>query len=137
MKLCNETVTVYNARVDPQTGLPLWQGTVIHGVHWHGRAGAAPDGQRGGLAAAARATIRIPAYADTGGRAYAEPAAYGQAEDVSGLWTLRCGDILLHGEAKEAAEPTTPDLRGEWVTVLGVTDERNAPRAPHWKVTGA
>lgn len=138
MKLCNDTITVFNARVDPDVGGNVWIPTVIAGASWYLTDAATVDASKGGLVAANKATIRIPVDADTGGKAYADPVSYASAEDVSGLWTLKGGDIVVKGEV--TGDDWTPAklkaAYAECVTVLAVTDNRRAPNAKHWRVTG-
>ena len=137
MKLCNDTITVFNARVDPETGGNVWLPTVITSAGWYLSDAATVDASKGGLVAANKATIRIPVEADTGGKAYADPVSYASAEDVSGLWTLKGGVIVVKGEV-EGSDWTPARLKAayaECVTVLAVTDNRRAPHAPHWRVT--
>lgn len=138
MKLCNDTITVFNARVDPDVGGNVWVPTVIQGVSWYATDASTVDASKGGLVAANKATIRIPVEADAGGKAYADPVSYANAEDVSRLWTLKGGDIVVKGEV--TGDGWTPaKLKAAWadcVTVLGVTDNRRAPRAKHWRITG-
>ncbi len=137
MKLCNDTITVFNARVDPDVGGNVWIPTVIAGASWYLTDAATVDASKGGLVAANKATIRIPVEADTGGKAYADPVRYASAEDVSGFWTLKGGDIVVKGEVT-GGDWTPAKLKAayaECVTVLAVTDNRRAPRAPHWRVT--
>ena len=137
MKLCNDTITVFNARVDPDEGGNVWIPTVIASASWYLTDAATVDASKGGLVAANKATIRIPVEADTGGKAYADPVSYASAEDVSGLWTLKGGDIVVR-TAVEGGDWTPAKLKAayaECVTVLAVTDNRRAPRAPHWRVT--
>ena len=137
MKLCNETVTVYNARVDPATRMEVWFPTVLAGVSCFGeRAGAAA---RNGMRAADRFVLRIPEGADAGGKRYAEPEEDRAAEDVDGLWTLRTGDVILRGACAEGLIPSR--LRERFgpervLSVVGVTDNRRVPRARHWRVEG-
>lgn len=138
MKLCNDTITVFNARVDPEVGGNVWMPTVITGASWYLTDAATVDASKGGLVAANKATIRIPVEADTGGKAYADPVSYANAEDVSGLWTLKGGDIVVKA-AVEGDDWTPAKLKKEYadcVVVLGVTDNRRAPNAPHWRITG-
>jgi hypothetical protein len=138
VKLCNDTVTVFNARVDPDAGGNVWTPTVIAGASWYLTDASTVDASKGGLVAANKATIRITEGADTGGKAYADPIAYRDAEDVSGLWTLQDGDIIVKGDASATTDPTPAKLKKAYAdcgTVLGVTDNRRAPNAPHWKVT--
>ena len=137
MKLCNDTITVFNARVDPDVGGNVWIPTVIVGAGWYLTDASTVDASKGGLVAANKATIRIPVDADTGGKAYADPVSYASAEDVSRLWTLKGGDIVVKATV-EGGNWTPARLKAayaECVTVLAVTDNRRAPRAPHWRVT--
>lgn len=139
MKLCNDTITVFNARVDPDAGGNVWTPTTITGASWYMTDASTVDAAKGGLVAANKATIRIPEDANAGGKAYADPIAYRDAEDVSGLWTLQNGDIIVKGSAT-GADWTPARLKkayAECVTVLSVTDNRRAPNAPHWRITGA
>lgn len=137
LKLCGETITVFNGRVDPDVGGDVWKPTVIRGVGWYATEASTVDASKGGLVAANKCVIRIPTDADAGGSTYAAPLTYANAEDVSGLWTLKGGDIVVKGEA--TGDNWTPaklkKTFPECVTVLGVTDNRRAPNAPHWRVT--
>lgn len=138
MKLCQETVTVYNARVDPGTRAEVYAPTVLRGVGWRCETLSAVADN--GLRAANRFVLRIPGDVDAGERAYAEPGDYREAADASGLWTLQKGDVIVRGEADEALSPAQLRERfgeGRLLTVLGVTDNRSAPNGKHWKVTGA
>ena len=138
MKLCNDTITVFNARVDPDEGGNVWIPTIIVGASWYLTDASTVDASKGGLVAANKATIRIPVEANTGGKAYADPVSYAKAEDVSGLWTLKGGDIVVKA-AVEGADWTPAELKAAYadcVTILGVTDNRRAPNAPHWRITG-
>ena len=138
MKLCNDTITVFNARVDPEVGGNVWAGTVITGASWFATDASTVDASKGGLVAANKATIRIPVDAGTGGKQYTDPVSYASAEDVSGLWTLKGGDIVVKA-AVEGDDWTPAKLKAAYadcVVILGVTDNRRAPRAPHWRITG-
>ena len=137
MKLCNDTITVFNARVDPDAGGNVWTPTVIAGASWFLTDASTVDATKGGLVAANKATIRIPEGANTGGKTYADPLSYANAESVAGLWTLANGDVIVKGDASATANPTPTKLKAAYadcVTVLGVTDNRRAPNAPHWRV---
>ena len=139
MKRCDETVTVYNARVDPATRTEVYAPTVLRGLSW--RCETAAKVADGGLKAANVFALRIPEDVDMGGKTYVDPADYRRAQDVDGLWTLGKGDVIVKGEASENGQ-TPARLRalfgGERVmTVLGVTDNRGAPNGRHWKVIGA
>lgn len=137
VKLCNDVITVFNARVDPDAGGNVWAPTIITGVSWYATDASTVDASKGGLVAANKATIRIPLKADAGESAYTDPISYANADDVSGLWTLKGGDIVVKA-AVTGADWTPAKLKAAYadcVTVLGVTDNRRAPNAPHWRVT--
>ena len=138
MKLCHDTITVFNARVDPTLGGNVYRPTTITGVSWYMTDASTVDSGKGGLVAANKATIRIPIDADAGDSAYTDPISYANAEDVSGLWTLKSGDIVVKA-AVEGDNWTPATLKrafADCVTVLAVTDNRRAPNAPHWRITG-
>lgn len=184
VNLCNDTITVFNAHVDAASGGNVYTPTVIHGVSWYATDAVSIDTSKGGLIAANKVTVRIPADADTNGKAYADPLTYANADDVTALWTLAEGDIIVKAaveipdpaptedeptdgddseqeepngdDSEQGDEPTpepTPEPTSEptptWtpaalkaayadcMTVLAVTDNRRAPNAPHWRVTGA
>lgn len=153
MKLCNDNITVFNARLNARIGGTTWIGTNISGVSWWATDASAVDTSKGGLVAANKATIRIPAEADAGRKSYTDPISYKAADDVTDLWTLQDGDIIVHGAIPTETEEqhATPDgditvyvpieytaaqlkRSYESVVVLGVTDNRRAPQAPHFKV---
>ena len=137
VKLCNDTITVFNARVDPDVGGNVWTPTIITGVGWYMTDASTVDASKGGLVAANKATIRIPEDANTGGKAYTDPVSYKAATSVSGLWTLQNGDIIVKGSVSTGTwtPAALKKAYAECVTVLGVTDNRRAPNAPHWRVT--
>lgn len=136
MNLCNDTVTVFNSRLDPDTGSDVYIGTVISGVSWFSENVSSVDSS--GLKAANKFTIRIPATAKFGSKAYAAPLDYAGAADVSGLFTLQNGDIVVHGAVMEPnPRPAALHKKYEAFTILGVTDNRRTQNASHWKVVGA
>ena len=134
MKLCNETITVFNARYDAQSGYDTYIGTVITGASWHCEVASAVTND--GLKAANRFTVRIPVDADSGGKSYADPRAYRDAASVSGLFTLANGDIVVKGAVTGSVQPKGLQEQYEMFRILGVSDDRRA-KAPHWKVVGA
>lgn len=135
MKLCNETITVFNAKLNKDTGNDDYYGTVITGVSWFCEIVSTVNE---GLKAANKFTIRIPADADFGGKAYTDPLTYADADDVTTLFTLKNGDIIVRGAVTDTGlRPAALHKNYEAFTVLGVTDDRRAPNAPHWKVVGA
>ena len=126
MKGCTETITLFNARRDGDTGGHVYVPTVIAGCAWHGGQRVGLDAG-GGLAAADEYTVRIPADADFGGREYADPIAWRQSDGV-GRFTIQGGDWT---PARLKA------VCAECFTVMGVTDNRRAPRGKHWRIVGS
>lgn len=122
MKLCDETITIFTARVDPEQGDDVWTPTVIKDVSWYATDASTVDASKGGLVAANKVTVRIPA------EVYPE-----------GL-VLKNGDVIVKGDASGAESPTPAKLKkaygGDFMTVLAVTNSRRAPRAPHVRVVG-
>lgn len=136
MKLCNDTITIFNRRWDASAGYDTYIPTIIKGVSWYQKTADSVDST--GLHAADTCTLRIPEDADTSGREYLSPDEYAAATSVTGKFTIKNGDIIVKA-AVESAPVTMASLRGaygEITTVLGVTDNRRAPKAPHWKVMG-
>lgn len=136
MKLCEETITVFNSqRVTGQED-DVYVGTVITGVSWHSEVASTVDGT--GLKAADKVTIRIPLNADFSGKEYIDPIAY-QSCDSAAYFTLKNGDIIVKGnvDADNVRPADLQRLYPEMTTILGVTDNRRAPNAKHWRVTGS
>ena len=137
MKLCNETITVFNKKLNTEKGWNTYIPTVIEGVSWYCQIASAVDNN--GLHAANNFTIRIPADANTGGKSYVDPITYNNETIVSGVWTLANGDILV--KAAVTDDTLTPAqihaTYSDCCTILGVTDNRRAPNAPHFKVVGS
>lgn len=137
MRGCDETVTVYNARVDPVSRMEAYVPTVLAGVGWHGR--VASRAAAGGAQAANGFVLRIPEGVAAEGKAFAEPVEYRAAGDVGGLWTLQKGDMILRGECREALTPARLRQRfgaERTLTVTQITDNRTAGRGRHWRVEG-
>lgn len=136
VKLCNETITIYNAYHDPVNDCNSYTRTVVTGVSWYGSVKSTVTDK--GLKTANQYTLRIPADADFGGSSYVPPNVFKSAADHDGMFTLNEGDLIVRGvAAEENPLPSALHSRYEALTVLGVTDNRRAPNAPHWKVVGA
>lgn len=137
MKLCNETVTVFNRKLDSDKGWDVYNPTVIRGVSWYCEIASNVDAN--GLHAANQFTIRIPLDADFGGKSYVDPVYYASEPMVAGLYTLSNGDIIVKAEITD--DTLTPaqlkEAHYDYCTILGVTDNRRAPNAPHFKVVGS
>ena len=134
MKLTEETITVFNPRMDESTGYDYYEPTVIKGVSWYSHIISNVDSS--GLNASNAYTIRIPADADFDGKAYADPSNYPECNpDMT--FTLSQGSIIVKGDERNRMKPSElKEKYGEFVTILGVTDNRRAPNAKHWRVIG-
>ena len=136
MKLCNETVTIFNKRVDSTTGAYMYYPTVISGVSWFCEIASVVDGT--GIHAANRYTIRIPIDANFRNAKYVDAIAYREADDVDGLFTLAQGDVIVRAAVElNMSLAQLQSNYAECCTILGVTDNRRAPNAPHFKVVGS
>lgn len=134
MQLCNEIVTLYNARMDSD-GMTAYDRTVISGVSWFGpkKSGVQTDG----LKAANQYTLRIPEDADFGGKSYVDAKAYAAADDTSAIFTFGHGDLIVKGIAVEE-NPRPAGLHAAYadvITITAATDNRRG-HAPHFKVVG-
>lgn len=122
VKLCDETITLFHACVDPETGGNAWTLTTVSGASWYMTDTSTVDTGKGGLVAANKVTVRIPAEAPPDGL------------------VLSNGDIVVKGDASGVENPTPAKLKklygADCATVLGITDNRRAPNAPHWRITG-
>lgn len=136
MKLCNDTVTVLNKKLDPEKGWYIYNPTVIHGVSWYSRIVSNVDSN--GLHAANEFVIRIPLDADFGGKEYITPIDYENETIIAGVFTLANGDVIVKGEVDGNLTPAQlKEQNYEFCTILGVTDNRRAPNAKHFKVVGS
>lgn len=135
MRLCNETITLFNARRNGETGDFVYVPTVIAGCSWYHGQRRAVDAE-GGLVAADEYAVRIPVDADFGAKAYVDPVAW--RAGAAGF-TIQGGDVAVKGRV-EGNDWTPARLKAafaECFTVLGVGDNRRAPNGAHWRVTGA
>lgn len=138
MKLCNETITVFNLRYDDELGDDILIPTTITGASWFGTAAEIVDPERG-LKEASKIIIRIPQRsADACGKVYVDPLTWQNAEPVTGLWTLQGGDIIVKGSAEGDGwtQKRLAETFAGFCKVLSVTDNRRAPNGKHWKVVG-
>lgn len=135
MRLCTDTITLFNARFDAVNDCDVYAPTVISGVSWYDEIASNVD--QSGLKAADKYIIRIPTDAGFSGKTYADPIAYASG-NPNALFTLKSGDIIVKGSVS-VSNPTPAMLQKmfpEVATILAVTDNRRASNAPHWKVVG-
>ena len=138
MRLANDTLTLFNAWFDKAQDCTVYRKTVISGISWYSTIKTNVGDT--GLKSANMFTIRIPIDANTGGKSYTSPVEYDSAESVDDLFTLRQGDLMGKGIVPNTittpaqAHKAYPDTA---FTIMGVTDDRRALHAQHWKVVGA
>ena len=136
MKLAGEAITLFNSKLDTAKGYDILYGTVITGVAWYGSksAGMTTHGYR----QSNTITVRIPMDAETGGKSYVDPMTYEAATHALGIYTLKADDIIVRGVVPTSGmtRKSLLDSNYEVMTVMTVTDDRRAPNAPHWKLTG-
>lgn len=133
MKLCQDTITVFNKR--HSDGSYVYIPTIIRGVSWYGTVDTNVGDK--GLMAASHFTIRIPIDADFGGKTYVDSITYANETLITGLFTFAQGDIIVKAEVDTSMTPAAlKEAYIDYCTVLGVTDNRRAPNAPHWRITG-
>lgn len=136
MKLANETITIFNRILDTETDTDVYIPTVIKGVSWYSDFTATVGNN--GLNGASKVTVRIPGDAECD-KAYVEPMNY-TAGNTGSAYTLIPGDIIVRAEIP-SSDSTPAELkeayRGRCMTVLNVTDDRRAPKAPHIKIVGS
>lgn len=138
MKLTDDVITVFNKRLVAATKDYTWLPTTIEGVRWFATQAETVD-PRGGLKMARKVVVRIPMDARIGGeKKYAAPRAYTSAENVSGLFTLNAGSVIVKGHVEGGSwTPDTLHAAFDDVTnVLSVVDNRGAPLEPHFRVVG-
>lgn len=153
MKLCNDTITVFNEHWDAELGDNVYLPTVIQGVSWYGSSAETVD-PKGGLISADKIIVRIPMTATVGddkqfidALIFKRPFPIADTFDADdlpagfdfGLFTLTGGTIIIKGTV--TGNNWTPSrlqsAYSDYMTVLSVTDNRRAPNAPHFKVVGA
>ena len=140
MKLCTDTITVYNNYTDPTTKYKVYLPTVIKNVSWFGEVQVLVSSD--GLLSADMYTIRIPINADFGNKTYLNPKAFEDIpnDEMSNYWTLSQGDIIVKGEISDTGANAKPGKLEEnyedVITIVSVTDNTTRPNAPHWKVVG-
>ena len=154
VKLCNDTITLFHACVDPETGGNAWIPTTVSGASWYMTDTSTVDTGKGGLVAANKVTVRIPAEAAPDGLALSNGDIIVRG-DLSKIFDV--GQVVFAesenrpdnseglvgatvGDASGVENPTPAKLKklygADCATVLGITDNRRAPHAPHWRIAG-
>lgn len=137
MKLCAQRMTIFNSKINLETGDTELYPSVLSCVSWFDEAAASVDPSTG-LKAASKIVVRISEDTDFGGKQFIHSKSYPDA-DPDSFFTLDAGTLMVLDAQETQAGFTLRELEkkyGRVVTVLAVTDNRRAPRARHWKVVG-
>lgn len=136
MQRCDDTITVFNAKLDRDSGNDVYFPTVISGVSWFFNAITTVDSS--GLKAANQLTLRVPVDADFSGKTYLRPEEFAVTDAPNLAFTFKAGDIVVHARVDDAGlRPSDLKAAGyEMATILAVTDNHRAAHAPHWKAIG-
>lgn len=136
MKLCTETITVFNRRINTENRMEEYVPTVISGVSWYSHMRTSV-GEKG-LNSANEFTVRIPVDADFGNKTYVDKKTYREETIVAGIFTLADDDIVIKGTFENVTNPALlVETNVDCFRILGVTDNRRAPNAPHFRVVGS
>lgn len=143
--LFSDAMTVYNFRLDVDTGKEVWYRTIIRGVQWsHNKSEVSTSGSVQTENKVERITIDFQRL--HGNKPYLPPHEYRKlpAEECKDFWTLdaKTGqDVLVLGESDREIGDTyrISQLQKDYqyvVTVTAVSDNRNRPRLKNIKVVG-
>lgn len=139
----NADCTIYNARLDSETGYDVYVKTIIKGVHWFSQMLNTVTGT--GLASAESLTMRIPdtAVADFD-KSFITPAKWRALTTLESEehYTLQPGDKIVKGAQDFEVTGLTghkwSDIEknfDEVMTIVGHADNRSGG-LPHIKVVG-
>lgn len=128
--LLSQTVTVYN-RVTPDKpvngGYPeRYERTIIGNVRYVQREGAVTVSSHGAVSDSLYLMI-FPGISDTGGKTYAEPAAFVNALDRSKLWTMQKGIDYIALGAQTDEKPSYENNGGRNDYKISTVDIRYNP----------
>lgn len=133
MKLANDTLTIIGSYLDTEEDTTAYTYTVIPGISWYSTIKTSVGDT--GLKSGNLFTIRIPKESGDAVGTYVDPGSYTGA---AGTFTLRQGDVIVRGAVSGMSPAQALKANpGSSFRIMGVTDNRRAPNAPHWKVTGA
>ena len=128
----NDTVTIYNKIYDKAAGYDKYIRTVIHGVHFEERKGA--NVIKSGMEQADGVFIAIPYSAPK--KAFLEAKDFERVIDRSEVFTLRSGDLVVHGECEKEIENLKEFQKvQEYYTITSVDFYGfGSPKMQHWEV---
>jgi len=139
----DQTITIYNQRIDPAGKKTLWSKTVIKGVSWAGEQKVTTGD---GLTSNDGYSVRIPSSIsvidpETGEYVYfLLQDEYQELEDPTGYWTAQNGDVVVRGEGPELEEgkgiATITKQFTECFTVIAVHPANMRRLLSHLRIEG-
>lgn len=128
----NDTVTIYNKVYDKAVGCDKYIRTVIKGVHFEERKGV--NVIKSGMEQADGIFIAIPYSAPK--KVFLDAKAYERANSKAEFFTMRSGDIIVHGECEKEIENLKEfQAAQEYYTITSVDFYGfGSPKMQHWEV---
>jgi hypothetical protein len=124
-------------------GVPGWARVVLSGVYAQQKI-VRSHGSDGVLKFTRETEVRVDQdlvlFDEAGSEiVYCAPDEFSRAEEVSGIWTLKQGDVVVFGAQTQEIGPgyDIAQLRrdyGTYATIQAVSDLRGGPLG-HWQVT--
>ena len=129
----DQTITIYNKRLDPATKKTLWLKTIITGVSW---AGCQRVTTGEGLTSADGYSVRIPLGAFPAG--FMKQDEYAALPDPTGRWTAQNGDVVVLGAGPAVVDGITAITKQftDCFTITAVNTSNMARLLPHLRLEG-
>ncbi len=127
-----DDVTIYNRVYDKLFGKDVYYRTVIRGVHFEERKGA--NVIKSGMEQADGVFVAIPYSAPQ--KVFLDAKAYERANNKTEFFTLRSGDIVVHGECEKEIENLKEFQKAqEYYTITSVDFYGfGSTKMQHWEV---
>ena len=136
--IVNADITVYNKKFDPEDRTDYFIPTVIKGISLFQRKSSSIS--KGVQSKGSTATLRIPIDAYQSGKEYVTPEAYKMYEDVSAVWTLQVGDVIVPSVVEDPRPRIDSELARDYevIVIQEVTDNttRGSKSMRHWRIGG-
>lgn len=135
----NADITIFNQRYIKTERTEKFVPTVIRGVYLYFQKAVSGGSDR---KRSDSYTIRIPADADTDGKAYVGQKEYAAMDDetCAGYWTLQPGTLIVRGvvDLESATETELMKAFQDVITVANFLDNRScgSKAVRHWRIGG-
>ena len=131
-----DEVTIFNKKYDETTRDYIYTRTYLVGVNLD--LSKAANVIKSGLENANIGTLIIPEDVDSDNKIFTKPKEYKKAEDISTLWTLQPGDIIVAGIIDYIIKEnnTITNLKNVYDDVYEIVsvDTKLKGGLPHWEV---